>query len=77
MFSPKCQELHPVDHLLVCHDHFASGLVFYYFAEDVVCIQMDAHHDVPIALLQRNWECAGLICVWMVFNSSYTMTKML
>ncbi len=24
---------------------------------------MDAHHDVPIALLQPNWECAGLVCV--------------
>ncbi len=34
-----------------CSDHFSFSFVFYELAENVVWIQVDSHHDVPIVLL--------------------------
>jgi hypothetical protein len=54
MFQPMCQMFHPVDHLLVGIDHLSLDFVLHQFAEDIIGIQMDAHHDVLVALLQGN-----------------------
>ncbi len=61
VFQPECQEFHPVDHLLVDIDHLSLGFFLHQFAEEIIGIQMNAHHDVLVALLQGNWKGASSV----------------
>ncbi len=42
---------------------FLSQKIAHWFNEDVICIKVDGHHYVPIALLGCERECSGLIGV--------------
>ncbi len=34
-----------------------------WFNEDVICVKVDGHHDVPVATLWGEWECTRLVSV--------------
>ncbi len=54
---------HPVDYLLVCTYHLLLCLVAHWFDKNVICVKMDGHHYLPVALLRREGECSGLVGV--------------
>ncbi len=41
--------LHPVHHSLVCSHHFAFCSIFHRLNENIVCVEMDADHDVLVS----------------------------
>ncbi len=55
---------HPVDYLLVCPYHLLLRPVAHWFDENVICVKMDGHNYVPVALLGREGECSGLVGVY-------------
>ena len=63
VFESEARGLHPVDHVLVRADHLTFRPVFHCFTENIVCIEMDADHDVPVPPLRCDWECPCLVRV--------------
>ncbi len=61
---PKPCPSHPVDYLLVCPYHLLLCPVVHWFNENVICVKMDGHHYVPVALLGRERECSSLVGVY-------------
>ncbi len=47
---------HPVDYLLICPYHLLLCPVAHWFDENVICVKMDGHHYVPVALLGHEGE---------------------
>jgi hypothetical protein len=60
---PKSCHSHPVDYFLVCRNHFLLRPIVHWFAKDVVCVEVDGHHYVPVALLRCEGECSCLVGV--------------
>ena len=63
MFESQAGHFHLVYYFLVRRDHLTFYLVFHWFAEDVVCVDMDYDHDIPVAALQGEWESSCLVLV--------------
>ncbi len=53
----------PVDYLLVCPYHFLLRPSVHWFDEDVVCVEVNGHHYVHVALLRCEEECSCLVGV--------------
>ena len=43
--------------------HFLLRAVVHWFDKNLICVEVDCHHDVPVALLGCEWECACLVGV--------------
>ena len=43
--------------------HFLICPIAHWFNEDVICVEVDGHHYVPVASLGCERECSGLIGV--------------
>ncbi len=54
---------HPVNYTLVCPYHLLLPPIAHWFDKNVICVKMDGHHYVPVALLGREGECSGLVGV--------------
>ncbi len=61
---PKPCPSHSVDYLLVCPYHLLLRPVAHWFDGNVICVKIDGHHYVPVALLGREGECSGLVGVY-------------
>ena len=67
--------LHPIHHFLVGIDHLALRSVFHRFTENIICVYVDADHDVLVTPLRCHREGARLVGVDR-FANSYILTKM-
>ena len=61
-YSESCDS-HPVDYFFVCPYHFLLRAIAHWFDEYVICIEVDGHHYIPVALLRCEGECSRLIGV--------------
>jgi len=62
-YSQSCHSHPPVDYFLIRPYHFLLRPIAHWFNEDVICIEVDGHHYVPVASLECERECSGLIGV--------------
>ncbi len=62
LYTKSCHS-HPVDYLFVCPNHFLLRPIVHWFDEDVICVEVDGHHYVPVALLRCEGECSCLVGV--------------
>ncbi len=51
VFESQVCNAHPIYYSLVHRYHHAFCLVLHWLAEDVVCIDLDCYHYVPVATL--------------------------
>ena len=59
-YSQSCHS-HSVDYLLICPYHLLLCTVVHWFDKNIICVEVDGHHYVPVALLGREGECSGLV----------------
>ena len=62
IYSQSCHS-HSVDYLLICPHHLFLLPVAHWFNENIICIEVDGHHYVPVASLGHEGECSGLVGV--------------
>jgi hypothetical protein len=64
VFQAKACRSHSVDNSLVCCLHLTFYPVFHGLVENVVGIEVNCHHYVPVSLLGREGKATGLIGVY-------------
>ena len=61
-YSQSCHS-HSVDYLLICPYHLLLRPVAHWLDENIICVEVDGHHYVPVASLGREGECSGFVGV--------------
>jgi len=49
-YSQSCHS-HSVDYLLICPYHLLLRPVVHWFDKNIICVEVDGHHNVPVASL--------------------------
>ncbi len=62
-FNSQSCCFHSIDYFWVHPDHFSFRPVLHRFGKDVVCIEVDGHHNVAVASLGCVGESARLVGV--------------
>ena len=61
-YSQSCHS-YSVDYFLICPYHLLLRSVAHWFDKKIICVEVDGHHYVPVALLGREGECSSLVGV--------------